>query len=501
MAQQEDMTTYGMYIGLPDAENENPASYNMESFYEDVHQICDKLKHHTFVIKGRKGCGKTAFVNYINGLSIKDDLIHCTVSYPKDYELEKLLQKVEDKNEKKYEFLYQWIILVKFTELILAQSEYATATAIEALRTFWKNNSGHLTISDMILTEEERESSKGVEWNPISWLKGAFSKSKKGSYKRPDFFQLLNDLQNRVVQALKYQMFEKHSFYVMFDDLDDKFNAKSQEDCRRLVSLIETANSFNKNYLSGCSGKVVVLIREDLLPYLSGYTNNFNRTIESCSYPLIWFDVNQDNNDEKKLMLRQFINKRLALNFDRLGYDYDKEDPWNTFVNDTVCIEYGYRTAFTYILSFTQCRPRDLVYIFHKIGEQYFHLPLSPENIKKLLTVYTTVAFKELEDELVNLIKSKNNQQKFYDCIKKLFEEKDFTYKVMCNRLKSSGLNEDEFYAKIMITYDIVVPYRNDVEYPYFLYPNLKGKRSDYRYRLSPWIVGYYDNDTICAVS
>ena len=81
-------STKGFYIGTPEAEGENfRIGQNLKDFYEDYNDITDNIKNGKFIISGRKGTGKSAYVRYItekNGevdevigregsLNIKDD--------------------------------------------------------------------------------------------------------------------------------------------------------------------------------------------------------------------------------------------------------------------------------------------------------------------------------------------------------------------------------------------------------------------------------------------
>lgn len=492
-------TTEGMFFGVPDAKEEVPENHGLTQFYEDVHEIRERLKHEIYIVSGRKGCGKTAFFRYIENLSEKRYEIHCKSFLPKDYELEKLVQKIDPQLVNNYKLLYEWIILVNFTEMILEVNKGAIADAIVDLAKFWKLNSGHLSITSLALASSSSEGGKDIQlgiWDSITvGLRKAFSKV----YRKPEFYELLKDLRAKVTKALNYQLHENHEFFLFFDDLDENFDITSEEQCKQLISLIEEARDFNKNYLSGSTGKVVILIREDHVDRLSGHTNSFTKAKEGGRYVLNWYNPNADNSNEAKLMLRKFVNKRLHANFTKLNISMSHpEDPWLDFIDTKPNISFNYSSVFRFILSYTQCRPRDFVYLFNNISEKNFKLPLDAEAVIKLLVDYVRVAYNELEDELVNSLPKKGIRDKFKKSFAHLMELDTYSHIQVKNRIENQGLENSELYIELMVTYNIIIPFdKANKEYPHFLYPNLKVDKKKHRFKLAKWIKAYYDESYI----
>lgn len=491
---KEIITTENMFLGLPEAEDEAPEKRGLNSFYEDVHDIVSKLEQETFIITGRKGCGKTAFVKYIEKKNGNNSLNHAKLFLPKDYDLEKLIQNVSEKGDSKYKLLYEWIILVCFAEMILEVNKSSFATAIKELEKFWKLNSGHLSVSKLLLEGVETESNGSYELGLFDRIKLFCSRSAKKNYKRPDYTQLIGDLRKKVNQALNYQLHEGHAFYLFFDDLDEEFDVNNVDDCKRILALINVSKLFNSKFLSGSKGKVVVMIREDLLDKMSGIDTSYTKTIVGCSFSLRWYDPIDDNSDEKKLMLRKLLNKRLAANFNKLEIDYNHDDPWITFVDNTEKFEYNYKTAFKYILGFTQCRPRDFLYIFNKIGDHKYQLPLNDIAIKKLLTDYVDIAYNESRDELVGVLKDRTHIDSLLSICESFLSVEDFSFRQLSKRLSDKGFQEVEKYVRLLINYNIIIPIKNDKELPHYLYPKWCGQYKDFRYKLPIWLKTHYDD-------
>lgn len=494
---KSEVTTKGIYFGLPEAENESPETRGLDSFYEDVHGLMDMLKNETFIITGRKGCGKTAFVNYLKRISKDNTNIHCCEFYPKDYDLEKLILKIDEKEEKKYKLLYEWIILVRFTELILNANKSFCADAIKELNEFWNHNSGHLKIGKMLLESQDVESNVNGGFSFRSLWNLFLSKVTKRKYVRPKYTQLIDDLRKRVKQALEYPLHKGHTFYMLFDNLDEDFDVNRDDDCKKILCLLDVAKQFNNEFIDSTRGKVVVMLRDDLLDKMSGLSTSFTKTIMSCSFQLKWFDPSNDNSNEQNLFLRRLINKRLSLNFEKLDIEYNINDAWSSFVDNSNQVGYNYKSAFMYILGFTQCRPRDFMYIFQNVGNCDYQMPLDEVSIKKLLRNYVNIAFSEASDELVGVLENRERIKSLLQIFSEFSDMNEITFRVLSNRLKKYKFNEVDKYLRILVDYNIIIPVVNDEEKPHYLYPNLKGQLKNYKYHLPLWLKAYFDENVI----
>ena len=128
--------------------------------------------------------------------------------------------------------------------------------------------------------------------------------------------------------------------------------------------------------------RILIFLRDDIGRRLGGIDYDKNKIFGSYEYRINWYNYNDAKYDEKKLLLRKFINKRIGINFNVHGIPYNEEDPWVTLVDNSVCEAYNNKTAFKYILDFTFYRPRDLINFFNNIGSEDLPVPLSPDSIK-----------------------------------------------------------------------------------------------------------------------
>lgn len=100
------------------------------------------------------------------------------------------------------------------------------------------------------------------------------------------------------------------------------------------------ANYFNVDFFArnGIDSKVFVLLRSDIAKSIL-YTADMGKLLNSYSVELNWFE-DIYRGDETKSFLRQFINKRISVNYNKLGYKInDKSDPWTSFVDEKSFME------------------------------------------------------------------------------------------------------------------------------------------------------------------
>lgn len=404
-SRKTSLTTNGFYIGTPEAEGENRSNeQNLVSFYEDYNDINQNIKEGKFIISGRKGTGKSAYVKYISDNSSEENSMYSSLIRPSDLNLETSIQNIPEDFGHRYEMIFEWVILIRFVAMILSTKEGYATKEVRALQSFQEKNRGLVDI-DKFMTLE-RLNSGNIELN-ITPLKGTFGTTLNKTFNnktvRAAFYILIPSLREIVCKILTFQCLETIDFFVMFDDLDVNFKLTNYEHKTKLMDLIRIAKKYNCEYLRNTKARVLVFIRDDIGKRLGGIDSDKNKIFGSYEYCINWYNHNDAKVDETNILLRQFINKRIGINFELWNIPYDKKDPWATFVNNTPCEAYNNKSAFKYLLDFTFYRPRDLINIFNNIGNENFPIPLSPESIKALLRKYVRSNAEEIKDELTAL--------------------------------------------------------------------------------------------------
>ena len=94
-------TTKGLYIGKVEAEGENNPGQGLKEYYEDYLNINNALAEGKFIIVGRKGVGKSAYVKHLCDNSSLENEILCDVVKNDNISLHKILQLMPNEIENK----------------------------------------------------------------------------------------------------------------------------------------------------------------------------------------------------------------------------------------------------------------------------------------------------------------------------------------------------------------------------------------------------------------
>lgn len=122
------------------------------------------------------------------------------------------------------------------------------------------------------------------------------------------------------------------------------------------------------------------------------------KLFDSYEYNISWYNYDTHIRDEKELLLRKFINKRIKTNFDKLGLSYNRIDPWISLF-DSQERKDG-KTLFEYILDYTFYRPRDFINLLSPLGELEYNYPLNGNAVTALINKMAQKTMGDIEDEL-----------------------------------------------------------------------------------------------------
>ena len=259
----------------------------------------------------------------------------------------------------------------------------------------------------------------------------------------------------------------------MFDDLDVKFKLNRENDRKMLMDLIRIAKRYNTEYLHNSNARILLFVRDDVIDGLEGIEGgDVAKIFSSYEYRINWYVHDLACTDERNILLRKFINKRLAFMFKQKGWKFDELDPWQSFV---ASLDLG-KSSFKYVLDHTFYLPRDIVTIFSNIGKKDFKLPINQSNLYSLIKEYSFVKKKEIVDELVL-----NFDKKLVDNIFKVLAElsvgqKD--YQELMEIFDEYELSHELF--ETLIEYNLIVP-RGADGHLYFNYREQSAKHFNYK--------------------
>lgn len=146
--------------------------------------------------------------------------------------------------------------------------------------------------------------------------------------------------------------------------------------------------------------------------------------------------------DENITNLKSFINKRIKLNFEDHGINYDANDPWSTLIPDDD-YAYGGKSSFKFIIDFTFYRPRDLILYLSRVGLKEYTFPMQPETVKLLLKKYIESNIAEIKNELGLNFTSNEIRILFEEVFPYIIKHPHTTRTKLCEYLKNFEFDQD----------------------------------------------------------
>ncbi len=404
---QDFKTTDGFFIGAPEAEAETSATSAMQlgEVFSDFLNILPRLRTEKFILLGRKGSGKTAIAEYIAGIASKDPNTFCDFVRRADFTLEDNVQENTGDEQDRATLLFEWLILIKMTRLIVTNNALQNAKEKEHLDKFLRKNAGYVDINEY----DAKEFLSGKDFDiDITHFKrfflAKFNKKLQITSTKAPFYKLLPSLKDTVLSLLSWtgDSENDNEYILIFDDLDIGFKASDERAVNSLVSLLRIAKHYNINEFGkrNIGAKIIILIRDDIAGIASGGHADTAKLFSSYGVWLTWYE-HQDyqSGGEKNVTLRDFINKRIQYNFKKMGWAVSA-DPWSDLVQQRDKKTYGPKSAFKFVLDHTFYRPRDLILVFVPVSEMALKIPISSQNLSDLVIRYAREVLQEIRNEL-----------------------------------------------------------------------------------------------------
>lgn len=489
-------TTKDFFLGKPDADAEGNSNGHLsfDNFFEDFVDITSNINSGRFIILGRKGAGKSAYVKWVMDRQENDLETYADKIKGEDLKLQQLLQNLPAEVDERHSLLFEWVIQMKLIELIAKSTRASSSDGVTALKKFFQDNSGLMTLDGLSTTSMKKTRDLTIDLSSISRLLPLkWSRTTEKNLERPLFYAFIPTLREILKTTFAYQDLSDIDFALMFDELDYKFNLRDSTAKTQLMDLVRITRNYNVDYLKNTNVKILIFMRDDIGRALDGIANDKSKIFESHSYTINWYDPIDAGTDEKEVKLRKFINKRLKANFDYLGFPCNHKDPWLSFVKNNDKKIYRQKTAFKHILDHTFYRPRDIINIFGKVGEHTLRLPLSPNDIMKLLREYARRNYSEITDEL-SVIYDSQQMKAFTSAISSLCKHHSpIPYTKVIQALNASHLGKAEL--ETLVAYSIIAPYdaKNKLNYFNFREAHPVEDLKDYSFTI-PYGIQLYFN-------
>lgn len=398
-------------IGKTEAEAEAlpTSSVPLRMVYEDYNNLLTSLSSENFIVIGRKGSGKSAFSEYVYGLSQDEPNVFCKFIRQDEANLEYLVQVGLDSGHPiERENLYRWLILTNILKLFHDNRAIENNNDYALLGQFLKKNSGFIDIRKSEIKElvEKQGFEVSIEYLK-RYLRSKRSKSLEIKQEKAPFYKLIPHLREVILNVLtsSEEIQNENSYILFFDDLDIAFNSSSQNSIDALVSLLRVTKEINNEFFgkNNIDSKVILLLRDDISKSLAGRATDTGKIFTSYASYISWYqDEYHQTDSETDLNIRKFVNKRIKYAFDKINKKIDSDDPWKSLVQDPFIDDReGYsKTSFKYILDHTFFRPRDIILFFKPLENHSYKIPLDRNDVNHLIGRYCDEVINELKDEL-----------------------------------------------------------------------------------------------------
>ena len=483
-----NITTKGFCIGLPEAEAEaTTAEIKLDSLFEDFLDIIGQLNHEKFILLGRKGTGKSAIGEHILSIANDDPNLFAFIIKKEQIDIEKIVQIGKEEGvvlEKT--LLYKWIILTHFITMFADNQSLESQNGMKHLSRFIKNNRGFININNYEVKEKIQQFGLSVNVEHFKrYLSSQGSVSTQYKSGKAEFYKLIPDLEKVVVDILKSD--KDNKYILMFDDLDIGLNMNNKDSVDTLAELIRIVKYYNNDVFArnDIDSKVIIFMRTDIKKHLE-YTADMPKIFSSYSTELRWYEDFLRNN-ETKLLLRRFINKRIQINFEKHNLVINNiSDPWTSFVDERSF--YGDKTGFKHIIDHTFFRPRDLILFFKNIGSLELDLPISSKDVNSILMEnYSKDMVADIKGELSLTYDSQTIDNVFsaLDYCSGDHSRNPFSYDMLVKKLEKVGIKEIDGVIEDLFDYSLIGNYdeEGNVSFKYRESPGqsvIMNKQSDF---------------------
>ncbi len=449
-------STKGFYFGAVEAEIENVEGSKLLDYFDDYLDIMNELENGKFIFIGRKGVGKSAIAKYIKDTSDESDKSYATILRIDDLELEQFIQLPPDEHENKERLFFEWLILVNIVKQIVSHECGSYTLEYGKLKRFLEINSGVVNVDSYQVIEKRIDKGGEVNFGVLKHAFGGIFKNYFNSHlDKAPFYKLIPPLRDIVKIILDFPINKDLEFWLLFDDLDVKFNVKSTEDKNKIMQLIRVAKLYNNDIFRKNKAKVLIFLREDIRDAVITSYNDSAKIFLSSEIVINWYNHKLYlEYSEEEIALKKMANKRIALNFEKNGIKYNDTDPWETlFKPEDYSTSYQFKSSFKYILDFTFYRPRDIITLLNTVTNDNYFFPLSKESVKQLLNRYIRINNNEIKSEL-KLYFSDEEIEVLYTIIFPFVLEKNPSSSELVNKIDSSG-----FSIEASKVFDILVDY------------------------------------------
>lgn len=373
-----------VYFGCADANteaNRNPLVF--KSVFFDPHNYLQELMFgDRFILRGRKGDGKTAYSAQIKLISSEHDAF----SYQRSLNnfnnaIFAQIKTYDNLGGNPYISFWKCVLAIECVGMLYTYSpNIQTPRFLDILDALRKH--GFLASdSDISVTV-----TKLVEANSAINIKSVFQHNRK--YEQDELLQGAEQIYVAIRNSIK-DIYLQQRFLLILDGLDDILN-HSEFKAEIITGLIRAAEELNQSFgKTTLSIKTIILIRDDILDLCRD--PNLSKITRDSAIRLSW--AIPDNPYESDLI--RLVSKRI----DKISGKQDSfYEVWENIFPNRI----GTKPTLEYVLDNIIYRPRDILQFFIEVQKEFvLEESLTAEKVQDALTRYSDEYFVDaMRDEL-----------------------------------------------------------------------------------------------------
>lgn len=316
---QKKMTKFkNIFIGEIDGESEANRSDFQELFVNKDDEYKKLLTGDKFIIKGRKGTGKTYLSQYVAIKASNEKNSFCRICDSSKFNLQRLI----DLNGREFlkgecEIFWEWIILMHFAEVILTNNKYASKIPFTKKKKLSKFINKRYPNPEAVFENMSYSDTLSSKFGGKLLKKdkseayGEGSKSRNSSFQRKEYYKNLEYLNSLIVDILSKDI----NVTLIYDDLDsieanallDSFYIDLLGGLLKCVKKINLQIK-NKYRSKELKSKVIVVLRDDILCYMQDFNTNLNK-VSSHFVDLYWLDKGKTNEPSQHPLMNLILYK------------------------------------------------------------------------------------------------------------------------------------------------------------------------------------------------
>ena len=422
-------------VGCISGESEAEDPMFEELFYTGNRKYEELLKKNKFIIKGRKGTGKTILAYYFKKKAKENNIYGCEICNLSDVNLQRIIHlEGRELYKEEYTVFWEYCIFLEIAKLILKNKTNLCKKInfkLRRLNKFVKEKyESRYEIVELIKSKEGVYSNECEDIPKIGKNITSAKINNQYRFKSLPYYKELERLKNMVMGILKSN---KQGYVVMFDNLDELGDdLEIHKNYRNMIiGMILCLQKINLEIMNvNENSKVILIIRSDILDSLNKHSSNIRKIVVDNSVDLYWI-AKECNSAEENLLIDMILTK---IKSSVPEYkDISKKDLYR----ELFPIDISGKNTVSYLSDMSMGRPRQVVELLQCIINNYkTSRKFTSSHFRDCLKYYSPELYKDLQNEF----SIHENKNQLNECLKLIgdFKQNQISYKKLVEFYQNS---------------------------------------------------------------